>query len=310
MSEMEQLYSFVLSGAFLWAVSNVLKKKLLISDVHEDYMSVVIFLTTAAVGFTNSFIFYGIPHIQISFWFAFTVTAVINIFIQYLNLKALKYEDASIVAPLSSSMPLFAIAMSYAVLGEFPTFWGRVGIATIAFGAYILYLSGKEIEIPRFLKSFIPNRYEKTVIYWAGPWMRLFNSKGARYALVVAWCGALSINFDKIASLNSNPLFFSGSAFLFVACSIYIYSRTRGMWQKIPKRSTFALIAVGIVFGLSCNLMVMGIVESIVPYNGALKRTQILWTVVLAYLFLGEQYVLQRLAGSAIIITGIVLLGF
>lgn len=310
MGEMERLYFFVLSGAVLWAVSNVLKKKLLTSAVHEDYMSVVIFLTTAAVGFVNCLVFYGIPHIQADFWPAFAITAFINIFIQYLNIKALKYEDASIVAPLSSSMPLFLIFMSYVILGEYPTFWGRIGIATIALGAYVLYLGGEGVEIPNILKPFIPQRYEKTISYWAGPWIRLFSSKGARYALIVAWCGAFTINFDKIASLNSNPLFFSAAAFLFVACSIYGYSWVNGTWKTIQKHSTWSLVGVGVVFGIAANLMTMGIIESIVPYNGALKRTQILWTVVLAFLFLGEKYVVQRLVGSVIIITGIVLLGF
>ncbi|MBI2056287.1 MAG: DMT family transporter [Candidatus Sungbacteria bacterium] len=302
------IYGFVMGGALLHAISNIIKKKLLTQAVHEDFVTVVTMLGAACAGFSGSLIFYGTPNVQQGFWIPFAITAFLNVFIQYLNIKSLKLEDASIVVPLSSAMPMFAILMSYVILGEWPTAWGRVGIVLIGIGAYTLYLGGKPVALPKTMASVCPVRWQNFLAYWGGPWFRLFASKGARLALLVAYLGAISISFDKLGVLRSDPMFFTGSVFTIVACVVFFESMRRGVWQKLSKEMFWRVFMVGMMFGVAACMYNAGYYYGIAPYVGALKRTQILWTVLLAFLFLGEGYFRQRIIGSAVLFLGTILL--
>ena len=111
----EALYGFVAGGAVLHAATNIAKKRLLTQAVHEDVVVIYTMLGAALAGYAGSFLFFGVPKIEASFWLPFAITAVLNVFIQYLNVKSLKLEDASIVVPLSSAMPMFLILMSYLI---------------------------------------------------------------------------------------------------------------------------------------------------------------------------------------------------
>lgn len=305
------LYGLVLGGALLHAWSNIAKKKLLGEEVHEDLIAVVAMAGASLVGFIGSFVIYGAPTIQRGFWVPFAIVAVLNVFIQYLDLLALKIEDAGVVVPLASATPMFLILMSWVILKESPSTWGRTGIGFIALGAYVLYLDGRPVGLPRMLQR-LPDVWQPKVAYWGGPWLRLFSSKGARLALLVAYLGSVAISFDKLVVVNSNPLFRTGATFTFVALSILVYSRQRGVWQGIPKgRSTLLkILLVGIALGAADALYSTGYLYGIAAYVGSLKRTQILWSVILAWLILKEGSPRQRIAGGAIMFAGAALISF
>lgn len=306
------LYALVLGGALLHAWSNIAKKKLLDEEVHEDLTTVVAMAGAALVGFVGSFIIYGIPTIQSGFWIPFAIAAVLNIFIQYLDVKALKIEDASVVVPLASATPMFLILMTWIILRESPSTWGRIGIGFIALGAYVLHLNGKPIELPRRIRRHLPSKWQPKVSYWGGPWLRLFSSRGARLALLVAYLGSVAISFDKLAVTKSNPLFRTGATFAFVALCVLAYSWKRGAWRSIPKGWSvlFKILLVGVALGAADALYSTGYLHGSAAYVGSLKRTQILWSVILAWLILKEGSPRQRIAGGAIMFAGAALLSF
>lgn len=305
------LYTLVLGGALLHAWTNIAKKKHLVEEVHEDLVTVTIMVGAGLVGFVGSFIVYGIPTIQSGFWIPFTIVAVLNILIQYLDVKALKIEDVSVVVPLASATPIFLIFMTWVILRESPSTWGRIGIGLIAVGSYFLYLDGRVVTLPRPLRR-LPSQWQSKVAYWGGPWLRLFSSKGARLALLVAYLGSVAISFDKLVVTNSNPLFRTGAVFSFVALSILAYSWQQGVWRRIPKdRSTLLkLLLVGIALGGADALYSAGYLYGAAAYVGSLKRTQILWSVILAWLIWKEGSPRQRIAGGAIMFAGAALLSF
>ena len=191
------LYVFVLGGALFHAGSNIASKKFLNKGLHVHLVTVVTVAGAALVGFTGSIIFYGLPTIQRGFWIPFVIAAVLNVFIQYLHVKALSMEDASVIIPLSSATPMFLILMSWVILRESPSTWGRMGIGLLSLGAYILYLDGREVELPQMLRR-LPKTWQPKLAYWGGPWLRLFSSKGARLALFTAYLASIAISFDKL----------------------------------------------------------------------------------------------------------------
>lgn len=141
------------------------------------------------------------------------------------------------------------------------------------------------------------------------PWFRLFSSKGACLSLVTAVLGSISLNFDKMAVLQSNPMILSGSEFLSIGVFLYAIFLINGHWRKNLDKSCFwSLFLVGLLVGAANVLMNSGFLHGIVPYVGSLKRTQIIWTTLLAGIFLNEKYTGSRLIAAVIIVVGVILL--
>ena len=316
---MLMLYVTVLTGAFLWAVFNIVNSYFLRDkNAPEDVMTVA---SSLGIMFSCMIVelIYGLTReeplmIKEGFWYSFIIFALLNILLIPINVKAYKIEDASIVAPLSSTMPMFVIFMSWFLLKEWPTFYGRVGISFVAIGAYVLKLKGASVELPIFLVKLLPLHLHGKVKFFLGPWLRIFTSKGARMALAVAYLGAISINFEKVAVMASSPMIANAGCYLIVAIFIYIWSRYKNgneNWADLDKSYFWQIFFFSfLIMGLSEILMGAGFYYGIVPYVGTLKRTQILWTVILAGIFLKEKNALIKIFGALIIFIGTILIAF
>lgn len=136
----------------------------------------------------------------------------------------------------------------------------------------------------------------------------MFYSRGARFALFQAWLGAAAISFDKLATLNSSPMVFSGGAYLVVAVTTFIYSKISGRWNKADKRFFGSVIAIGLLVGVYTVLVNAGYYFSLAANVGSLKRLQIFFTAVLAWLILREKHGPLRVTGSIIIFLGAILI--
>lgn len=309
--EKAMLFLLVGTGAFLWGITNILKKYYLRDhDVSVDVVVVGTTLGVSVFAFLAQFVWLGVPKISAGFWGVFAVTAFLNIGIQYWEVKALKLEDVSIVAALQGMTPMFVIMTSWILLKEFPTPYGLVGIGFIVLGTYILNLKGSDVKLPAKLQQVLPHWLHQRIGLYGLPWLRLFSSRGARLAFFTAFLGSISLNFDKLAVLNSNPMILTGSVFLTVASFVYLNSKISGRWKQLNKSCFWLLFGVGLLLGLAAVLMNSGFLYGIVPYVGALKRMQIIWTALLASIFLGEKYSGFRLGAAAIILIGIFLIAF
>jgi len=298
MSETLIVFLLVCGGATVWGVSNVLRKYLFRErNTPVEVAVVATMLGASSFLFGTQFVWFGTPHVSSPFWGFFAITAVLNIGIIYWQNKALKMEDASVVEPIQGTTPLFVILTAWLILRELPTFWGAIGILTTVFGVYILALKRSDVGS---IRSF------------AKPWLRLAQSRGARFALTTAILGSISLNFDKLVVLNSTPALRGASVFLLVALVVLGVSVARGQWQRLDKSSFLPMFAIGLLIGLSNVLMDWGFVFAfgIVPYVGSLKRFQIIVTTILAAVFLHEGDWVFRILAAAVIFGGIVLLAF
>ena len=292
------VFLFVLSGATVWGVTNVLQRYFFRDrHVEIEVMVVATMLGASSFALLSQLVWFGMPQVSPAFWQFFAITAVLNVAFVVWENKSLQLEEASIVAPILGTTPIFVVMTSWLILKEFPTAWGLVGILITVFGVYILALKRSDIGATW---SFVK------------PWARLAQSKGARYALLVSVLGSLALNFDKLVVLNSNPMLRSFAVFFAVAVVVWGWSYTTGRWQKLDKRLFLPLFGVGTLIGLSDILMGWGFLFAfgIVPYVASLRRFQLVVTTFLAGIFLREGDWGFRLAASAIIIVGLAFLAF
>ncbi len=97
-------------------------------------------------------------------------------------------------------------------------------------------------------------------------------------------------------------------SYLVLGLTFLGWSKYKGSWKSIPKALTLKIFALGLLFGIGCVLMNMSFLFGIVPYVGTLRRTQILWTVLFAAVFLKEKHAFSRILGAIVIFVGCALI--
>ena len=147
----------------------------------------------------------GFPVIGPEFFPAVAITVVLNICGLSLIFKALSSSDLSLSVPMLSFTPVFLIGTSYVILHEVPSFFGFLGICIIVSGSYVLNISAGHEHVLDPIRSMMRNR---------ASW----------YMLLVAFLFAVSINFDKIALLNSDPFFGMALTVLCIGIAFFLIS--------------------------------------------------------------------------------------
>ncbi|HVN74377.1 MAG TPA: EamA family transporter [Methanoregula sp.] len=265
--------------------------------------SVVLFSLSAVQGF---------PRIGPDYVPAVIASAFLNIVGLHLIFAALSESDLSLSMPMLSFTPAFLIGTSYLLLGETPSLPGMVGIFVIVGGSYVLNISAAHEHFLDPVRSMLQNR---------GSW----------YMLIVAFLFAVSINFDKIALLNSDAVFgmaltlgLIGGALLVMASIRFLYRRTRSsppetilphpplpdtVEQAVRFRSYFLPALLVAVFAATESVSInVAYTLQIVPYVISLKRLGILFMVLYGTVVCRENELVTRFAGSAMMVGGAVII--
>jgi drug/metabolite transporter (DMT)-like permease len=253
----------------------------------------------------------GFPVIGQDFYSAVVITATLNIISLSLIFKALSSSDLSLSIPMLSFTPVILIGTSYLLLHEVPSVSGVAGICIIVIGSYVLNISSADEHILDPVKSMLRNR---------GSW----------YMLIVAFLFAVSINFDKIAMLNSDPFFGMaltvlaiGVAFVLMAAYSLLSSRNLSLPKPVdcaypepvssspafPQRKYLALaILIGAFVAIEAASINVAYTLQIVPYVIAIKRLSIIFVVLYGTLVFSEDETVKRLMGAALMVTGAIVI--
>lgn len=224
------------------------------------------------------------------YFFALFMTGSINVLAVFLYMKALSEGDVSEVIPMLSFTPLFLLITSPILVGEFPHFWGIIGIILIVTGSYLLN--------PKIAGG-----------HYLDPFKNLFRRKGMRYMLIVAVIWSVSSNFDKIAIMNSSVwqhIFFV-NLYVFTGTTIVVSMKGRLRKEVIMCHKkdilTVSLFTVG-TFAFHMTALSM----TLVAYVVTLKRASGMISVFLGHFFLNEPNIRERMTGTVIMFIGIVLI--
>jgi drug/metabolite transporter (DMT)-like permease len=251
----------------------------------------------------------GFPAIEQGFFPAVAITVVLNICGLSLIFKALSSSDLSLSVPMLSFTPVFLIGTSYIILNEVPSFFGFLGICIIVSGSYVLNISAGHEHILDPIRSMMQNR---------ASW----------YMLLVAFLFAVSINFDKIALLNSDPFFGMaltvssiGIAFLLLfaySLSVRRFRNTdlppgplkKSEHQETPagsvpqKQFVILTLLIGFFVAIEAASINVAYTLQIVPYVIAIKRLSIIFMVLYGTIVLAEGDITKRVTGAVIMVFG------
>jgi drug/metabolite transporter (DMT)-like permease len=221
------------------------------------------------------------------FWVALVANASLNIAALSLYVRALGASDLSVTVPLIAFSPLFLLATSPLIVGEFPDAWGVVGVLLVVFGSYLL------------------NIRERTHGYLA-PFRALLRERGPRLMLGVAVLWSIAATIDKVGVQHSSPTFWVAAVNLCIALGLTpLMLRAPGSVRAIWANWR-TLLLIGLFAALAVSLQMVAIGMTLVAYVISIKRVSILLSVLWGALLFHETGLRERLVGTLLMVLGVV----
>lgn len=275
-------------AAIFYAIHFVLLKKFL-KNINQFVFAFVYYFLTSVILLVISFS-KGLPTIGEKFYLAVFSTVFINIFITIFTYRAIQLTDLSLAVPMMSFTPVFLIFTSFLLLGELPSWLGVLGILLIFSGSYLLDLSG----------------VNKNLLF---PFLNLLKNKGQFLMLSVAFLSSISVNFDKMAVLNSDWVFSSAVVYLLLAFSFLIISLFRKYEIKKTTIENFWKFFLISLCSVSTAILInLAYTMQIASYVISIKRLGVLFSVIFGALFFKEKNFLKRFLAVIIMLLGVVII--
>ncbi len=235
-------------------------------------------------------LFTGIPETDLFFWPVALLGSIIYVVSTVLYMKAISISPLSLTLPMLSFTPVFMILTGPLILGEFPSFAGIIGIASIVIGAYVLNIR----EVKKGLLQ---------------PFISLGKEKGTVLMFIVSFLWSFFAVFMKLLVNISNMAFGFFSEYLLSATifSIFLIMTKRFKLKEI-KRNFKKMLGIGFFMSLSEICLSFTYTLTLAVYAIAIKRTSILFGSFYGFKFFKEGNVLQRMLGSAFMLFGVILM--
>lgn len=236
------------------------------------------------------FLFYDVPKVSANFYIVVVLNVVVWLSAMFLLMRALQISDLSVSIPMLSFSPIFLLFVSYVLLNEFPTFMGLAGIFIVVIGSYIINISSVKYG-------------------YLEPFKLIFKNKGIFYMLIAAFLFSITASLAKIGINLSNPAYFMFMHYLFtsVFLTILFFPKFKRNKKQIKKNIKY-LIIIGIAVAFSELSAATAFKLSIVPYAISLKRTSVIFSVILGFFLFKEKNFKEVIIGSLIMFIGAVLI--
>ncbi len=210
-----------------------------------------------------------------------------------LYMKGIKLSPLSLSIPFLSFTPVFIVLTGYIILGEKVSAPGFVGILFVIAGSYL-------INLPATKQGLL------------GPFKAIFKEKGSFYLLQVALIYAITSVLGKKGMLLTDPVWFASFYFSLLGIAAGVLLK---IWKKLSfleffKKDWKKVLVVGSIQALMCyaHMLALKLVET--AYMIALKRTSILFAVLLGCLILKEGSFKLRFSAALCMLLGIVIITF
>lgn len=206
-----------------------------------------------------------------------------------LYVKAIAHYDLSLTVPLLSLTPLFLLITGSLFLHETVTLMGIAGVVTILSGVYIMNVTHLREGMLAPFKSIVRN-------------------EGSLLVVVVALIYAITSTMGKKVVTLTGSAFFS-FWYLFALSIVLIpvvYIKGESPWQ-IFKNFKMNLL-IGTLVGLATYSIFTAYNYAPIAYVIAIKRTSILFTVILGRMIFNEPSFGRRVTGAVLALIGIVLI--
>jgi uncharacterized membrane protein len=242
-----------------------------------------------------------LPQVDSIFIIALLASVVLNWGATLLSTHALAKADASLVSPLLTFNPAFTLLIGWFALAEIPGLRETLGVAVVLVGAYLLEVEEARTDL-------------------LAPLRVLFQRPGALWAIIASTLWGSTTVLEKLAIEHMTPpsgpfVALTGTVLMvvFLTPNAFVSSgktetpeKKKG-WQGLHFHPRALLLAV-LIAGIAPLFGFTAIALGLVGYVTALFKLSVVFTIVWAWLFLGEENIRQRLLGTVVMLIGGVLI--
>jgi uncharacterized membrane protein len=227
--------------------------------------------------------------IGLNFWWVLILNGFLNAIAFFFYVRAFRYADASLVAPIMLFTPIFLLVTSPLILGEQVSFFGAIGVVVTVAGSYFL---GKSLGGDGAVSSLVV----------------LARNKGVQSMFVTACIWSITSNLDKIGVQSAPILLWSASITTVIAFYSILF------WAVMPKSRTIGgdvwrAMIPGVTNAAGYVLQMYALTILFVPYVIAIKRMSAILTVLVSGLLFREK-IGTRMTGVACMVTGALMMIF
>ena len=208
-----------------------------------------------------------------------------------LYIKALSRYDLSMTAPLLSLTPLFLLITGSVFLGETITVTGVAGVLLILLGIYVM-------NIAHFKEGLL------------APFKCLLKNEGAVLVIIVALIYTVTSTMGKKVVTLTGSSFFSFWYLFLLSFAIIPVMCWKGESPFQIFRNFKINLLIGTLVGLATFTIFTAYNYAPIAYVIAVKRTSIIFSVLLGRLVFKEHFFGQRVVGAAIAFAGIIIIIF
>jgi len=240
-----------------------------------------------AVPFTLPILlFIDMPEIDRVMWATLLCAMPFEVLAMVLYARALKASPMSLTLPFLSLTPVFLLGVGRIILGEAIPAQGIVGIALITAGGYSL--------------NFSHRRYG-----WLGPLRAVWREPGSVMMICVALIFSVTASLLKVGVNHSSALFYASIYYAATALSALPIG-IAGL-RGIPRAQYAKIGGAGVLMALMLVTNIAALSMAEVAYVISVKRTSLLFGVLMGWAVFKEEDIKERLAGAALMLAGFVI---
>lgn len=225
-----------------------------------------------------------------NYWAMLGITSILSAVATVFAVKGFKYGEVSQIVPLYTFIPAMLLLTSFITLGEFPPVQGIVGVILIILGAYFVNVHHHGIHPLEPIANIAKN-------------------KGSRNTMYAVTIFSILANVDKIALRDVTPAFWMVSVIIASSLPLipFAISKPKQERKKIRSRKKL-LIATAITGGGAILAQYTAIQHTFTSYVFAIKRIDVILTIILSWIFLREHEFVKRLEGAVLMVAGAIII--
>lgn len=278
--------SLAIFSGFFTALSDILSKDYIRRFSVDGLFTLYVRWLLCSIFLLPSLFFTGIPDLSVELVVTYVLLLPLELAAGFLYMRALEIADSTLVLPFQSFTPLLIPPIASIVIGEFYSALGGFGIVLVAVGSFVM-LGGRS----------------------AGG----ENRKGVLLMIASATIYAVTSVVGRYIVLRVNPVFFSTSYMLILSAALTpFFARRYGGegFRKVGRTVVFCSL-VGFTTAVAVLTHFLAAYKVEIGYVISLKRSSVLFSVLLGYLLLSERTEIgKRMVGAFLMTVGIFIIGY
>ena len=237
----------------------------------------------------------GINITDDKFWIILIVSSFVFVFGTIWYVKAIHLSGIAHTIPFFSFTPMFALFTGSFFLGESITKEAFIGVFLIISGAYVL-------NIQKYKEGFFE------------PFLFILKEKGSLIMFLLSIMFSFAGILYKAGINASDPITMLGMELIvssvLITSFVLMSKHDNSAVIKLGKKHYKEFILFGIVIILGDISLGYSMKYLFAAYALALKRTTVLFSIILGYLFFSEKEISDKIVGSLIMLAGVAVISY